>query len=156
MMTRSGTSAAHSAASTSAFKASVVIPHRPIAKDFVWTAQPFIRTTCVLHSLVLWMRAQPLQRPRDGAVDAFTTIVKTEGITALYKGLVPTLPAPYLTLYKESYLALWENLYGLPLVGVAPYAAINFASYDMAKKLFYHGERCVLQESHFAPEGNTG
>lgn len=28
-----------------------------------------------------------------------------------------------------------------PQVGVAPYAAINFASYDMAKKMFYHGEK---------------
>ena len=47
------------------------------------------------------------------------TIAKTEGIAAMYKGLVPTL------------------------LGVAPYAAINFASYDMAKKWLYHGERHV-------------
>lgn len=45
------------------------------------------------------------------------TIGRTEGVNALYKGLVPTL------------------------VGVAPYAAINFATYDLAKKWLYHGER---------------
>ena len=54
-----------------------------------------------------------------GAVDAVMTISKTEGLLALYRGLVPTL------------------------LGVAPYAAINFATYDLAKKWLYHGERCV-------------
>lgn len=52
-----------------------------------------------------------------GAIDAVFTIAKTEGVVAMYKGLVPTL------------------------LGVAPYAAINFASYDLAKKWLYHGER---------------
>ena len=47
------------------------------------------------------------------------TISKTEGLLALYRGLVPTL------------------------LGVAPYAAINFATYDLTKKWLYHGERCV-------------
>mmetsp|Transcript_4827 Transcript_4827/g.13186 ORF Transcript_4827/g.13186 Transcript_4827/m.13186 type:complete len:302 (+) Transcript_4827:96-1001(+) len=70
--------------------------------------------------------------PYKGAVDAFTTIVKTEGITALYKGLVPTL------------------------VGVAPYAAINFASYDMAKKLFYHGERPQSSIANFVMGASSG
>lgn len=55
-----------------------------------------------------------------GAVDALRTIVRTEGLTALYKGLLPTL------------------------VGVAPYAAINFATYDLTKKMFYHGEKWVI------------
>eukprot|EP00882_Tetradesmus_deserticola_P029720 GHRQ01033316.1.p1 GENE.GHRQ01033316.1~~GHRQ01033316.1.p1 ORF type:complete len:158 (+),score=78.19 GHRQ01033316.1:167-640(+) len=52
-----------------------------------------------------------------GAIDAATTMVRTEGLVSLYKGLVPTL------------------------VGIAPYAALNFASYDLLKKTVYHGER---------------
>ena len=31
-------------------------------------------------------------------------------------------------------------------IGVAPYAALNFATYDLTKKLFYHGERWGLVE----------
>ena len=42
-------------------------------------------------------------------------MVRTEGVISLYKGLVPTL------------------------VGVAPYAALNFASYDMLKRWAYDG-----------------
>ena len=49
----------------------------------------------------------------SGIGNAFTTVVRTEGVRALYKGLVPTL------------------------AGIAPYAAINFASYDVAKKAYY-------------------
>ena len=49
----------------------------------------------------------------SGIAHAFSTVVKAEGFGALYKGLVPTL------------------------AGIAPYAAINFASYDMAKTLYY-------------------
>jgi solute carrier family 25 phosphate transporter 23/24/25/41 len=52
-----------------------------------------------------------------GAVDAATSMVQTEGVLSLYKGLGPTL------------------------IGVAPYAAINFATYDLLKKTIYHGER---------------
>lgn len=52
-----------------------------------------------------------------GAVDAATTMVRTEGVISLYKGLAPTL------------------------VGIAPYAALNFASYDLLKKTVYHGEK---------------
>jgi solute carrier family 25 phosphate transporter 23/24/25/41 len=44
-------------------------------------------------------------------------MVRGEGVTSLYKGLIPTL------------------------VGVAPYAAINFATYDVLKKALYAGER---------------
>jgi solute carrier family 25 phosphate transporter 23/24/25/41 len=40
-------------------------------------------------------------------------IARTEGLGALYKGLAPTL------------------------VGIAPYAALNFASYDALKQLVY-------------------
>jgi solute carrier family 25 phosphate transporter 23/24/25/41 len=52
-----------------------------------------------------------------GAVDAATTMVRTEGVISLYKGLAPTL------------------------VGIAPYAAMNFATYDLLKKTVYHGEK---------------
>ncbi len=54
-----------------------------------------------------------------GATDAFITIYRTEGLWAVYKGLMPTL------------------------IGVAPYAAINFATYDLTKKWLYEGNRCV-------------
>uniref|UniRef100_A0A7S3QT57 Uncharacterized protein n=1 Tax=Dunaliella tertiolecta TaxID=3047 RepID=A0A7S3QT57_DUNTE len=41
-------------------------------------------------------------------------------------------------------------------VGVAPYAAINFASYDMAKKLFYHGERPQSSIANFVMGASSG
>jgi solute carrier family 25 phosphate transporter 23/24/25/41 len=44
-------------------------------------------------------------------------MVHKEGVISLYKGLSPTL------------------------IGVAPYAAINFATYDLLKKTIYHGEK---------------
>lgn len=49
----------------------------------------------------------------SGISNAFMTVARVEGVRALYKGLIPTL------------------------AGIAPYAAINFASYDVAKKLYY-------------------
>ena len=45
--------------------------------------------------------------------DGFLTVARSEGILALYKGLVPTL------------------------IGIAPYAALNFASYDLLKRYVY-------------------
>lgn len=48
---------------------------------------------------------------------AVTVMVRTEGLISLYKGLLPTL------------------------IGIAPYAALNFATYDLLKKWLYHGER---------------
>jgi solute carrier family 25 phosphate transporter 23/24/25/41 len=50
-------------------------------------------------------------------VDAVRSMVGNEGLISLYKGLSPTL------------------------IGVAPYAAINFATYDLLKKTIYHGEK---------------
>jgi solute carrier family 25 phosphate transporter 23/24/25/41 len=44
---------------------------------------------------------------------AFTTMYRTEGVGSLFKGLGPTL------------------------AGVAPYAALNFACYDLVKKQYY-------------------
>ncbi|KIZ05503.1 Thylakoid ADP,ATP carrier protein, chloroplastic [Monoraphidium neglectum] len=52
-----------------------------------------------------------------GAVDAARRMVRAEGPLSLYRGLAPTL------------------------VGIAPYAAINFASYDLIKKRLYGGEK---------------
>ena len=53
-----------------------------------------------------------------GMVHCFSTVYRMEGVGALYKGLGPTL------------------------AGIAPYAAINFASYDIAKRMYYgeHGK----------------
>lgn len=48
-----------------------------------------------------------------GMADGFVTVARSEGVLALYKGLVPTL------------------------VGIAPYAALNFASYDLLKRHVY-------------------
>lgn len=48
-----------------------------------------------------------------GMVHCFSTVYRMEGVGALYKGLGPTL------------------------AGIAPYAAINFASYDIAKRMYY-------------------
>jgi hypothetical protein len=52
-----------------------------------------------------------------GLIHASTTIVRTEGPLALYKGLFPTL------------------------LGIAPYTALNFSLYDLAKNWFYEGGR---------------
>lgn len=47
--------------------------------------------------------------------NAMVTMVRTEGVVSLYKGLIPTL------------------------IGIAPYAALNFASYDLLKRYAYSG-----------------
>lgn len=60
------------------------------------------------------------------------TIVRTEGPLALYKGLAPTL------------------------IGIAPYAALNFALYDLAKKHLYAGERPQSTLANLAVGGLTG
>mmetsp|Transcript_45252 Transcript_45252/g.115807 ORF Transcript_45252/g.115807 Transcript_45252/m.115807 type:complete len:299 (-) Transcript_45252:65-961(-) len=53
----------------------------------------------------------------NGLVHAIQQMVKTEGVGSLYKGLAPTL------------------------VGIAPYAALNFASYDLLKHFAYKDNR---------------
>lgn len=67
-----------------------------------------------------------------GINHAFTTILKTEGPLALYKGLVPTL------------------------LGIAPYAALNFALYDLAKKYMYSGSKPQNPLSNLAVGAVTG
>jgi solute carrier family 25 phosphate transporter 23/24/25/41 len=49
----------------------------------------------------------------DGMRHAFVTMYRVEGVASLFKGLGPTL------------------------VGIAPYAALNFATYDLVKKQYY-------------------
>jgi hypothetical protein len=66
---------------------------------------------------------------------------------ALYKGLSPTLvsttalptPVRQVTAYSDASHTYTPGLQ----IGIAPYAALNFASYDLAKQLFYHGEKYV-------------
>ena len=70
--------------------------------------------TALTHPLdTLRLRLALPNHGYKGATDAATQIVAKEGILALYRGLLPTL------------------------VGIAPYAALNFASYDMLKQLVY-------------------
>lgn len=74
--------------------------------------------TALTHPLdTVRLRLAMPSHPYSGATNAIVTIAKTEGLVALYKGLVPTL------------------------LGVAPYAAVNFATYDLAKKALYHGNK---------------
>ena len=70
--------------------------------------------------------------PCAGMTHCFTTIVRTEGALALYKGLAPTL------------------------LGIAPYAALNFALYDLAKKWAYGGGRPQNPISNLAVGAVTG
>ena len=67
-----------------------------------------------------------------GMGNAFTTMVRAEGAVSLYKGLVPTL------------------------VGIAPYAALNFASYDLLKRKYYSAESGSRSQSAVANLGLGG
>lgn len=72
--------------------------------------------TALTHPLdTVRLRLALPAHPYTGMTNAFITISRTEGPIALYKGLAPTL------------------------VGIAPYAALNFACYDLAKHWFYGG-----------------
>ncbi|KAG2502088.1 hypothetical protein HYH03_000580 [Edaphochlamys debaryana] len=74
--------------------------------------------TALTHPLdTVRLRLALPNHPYKGAVDAAVSMVRHEGFMSLYKGLVPTL------------------------IGIAPYAALNFATYDLIKKWLYHGER---------------
>lgn len=57
-----------------------------------------------------------------GLSNAFVTIIRSEGVGALYKGLAPTL------------------------VGIAPYAALNFASYDLLKRRLYNNKNSNIPQ----------
>eukprot|EP01023_Acetabularia_acetabulum_P027144 TRINITY_DN256_c1_g1_i1.p1 TRINITY_DN256_c1_g1~~TRINITY_DN256_c1_g1_i1.p1 ORF type:complete len:312 (+),score=70.25 TRINITY_DN256_c1_g1_i1:164-1099(+) len=70
--------------------------------------------TALTHPLdTLRLRLALPNHGYNGMTGAFTTIMRTEGFLALYKGLPATL------------------------IGIAPYAALNFATYDLLKKYVY-------------------
>ena len=70
--------------------------------------------TAITHPLdTIRLRLALPNHGYTGMTNAFVTVARHEGVGALYKGLGPTL------------------------AGIAPYAAMNFASYDMAKKAYY-------------------
>ena len=76
--------------------------------------------TAITHPLdTIRLRLALPNHGYSGIGNAFYSVATKEGLGALYKGLIPTL------------------------AGIAPYAAINFASYDMAKKMYYgeHGKQ---------------
>jgi solute carrier family 25 phosphate transporter 23/24/25/41 len=67
-----------------------------------------------------------------GLGHALAQMVRLEGAVSLYKGLVPTL------------------------VGIAPYAALNFASYDLLKRRLYDGGRPQSAVANLALGGAAG
>ena len=76
--------------------------------------------TAITHPLdTIRLRLALPNHGYTGIGNAFYSVATKEGVMALYKGLIPTL------------------------AGIAPYAAVNFASYDMAKKMYYgeHGKQ---------------
>lgn len=74
--------------------------------------------TALTHPLdTVRLRLALPRHPYSGAVHAVRVISRAEGPLALYKGLLPTL------------------------VGIAPYAALNFATYDLLKAWLYQGAK---------------
>ena len=98
--------------------------YKRIAYEYVGELNVYSRLCCGAFA---GMTATALTHPLDtlrlrlalpnsgynGVTDALIKIVSKEGLFALYRGLLPTL------------------------VGIAPYAALNFASYDMLKNFVY-------------------
>lgn len=83
----------------------------PVAWRLLAGACAGMTATALTHPLdTLRLRLALPGQKHQGLVTAFSTVVRTEGLGALYKGLVPTL------------------------IGIAPYAAINFATYDSLKR----------------------
>lgn len=79
--------------------------------------------TALTHPLdTIRLRLALPNHPYKGMVNAFSVVYRTEGVRALYKGLIPTL------------------------AGIAPYAACNFASYDVAKKMYYGDGANIKQD----------
>lgn len=73
-----------------------------------------------LHPNITPLHSTLAFHPPAGIWHALRTITNTEGPLALYKGLGPTL------------------------LGVAPYAALNFSAYDLLKTWLYQGGRYVV------------
>ena len=79
--------------------------------------------TAITHPLdTIRLRLALPNHPYKGMMNAFSVVYRTEGVRALYKGLIPTL------------------------AGIAPYAACNFASYDVAKKMYYGDGSNIKQD----------
>lgn len=89
--------------------------------------------TALTHPLdTVRLRLALPNHPYHGATHAAMTMARTEGLGSLYKGLVPTL------------------------IGIAPYAALNFASYDLIKKWIYHGEKPQSAAANLLVGGCSG
>ncbi|MEW5313430.1 MAG: hypothetical protein WDW38_004999 [Sanguina aurantia] len=89
--------------------------------------------TAITHPLdTVRLRLALPKHPYSGAVNCVSSIVRHEGPMALYKGLSPTL------------------------IGVAPYAALNFATYDLIKKWLYRGEKPQSAVSNLLVGGCSG
>jgi solute carrier family 25 phosphate transporter 23/24/25/41 len=90
--------------------------------------------TTLTHPLdVVRLRLALPNSPYKGIWDAARTIVQTEGMLALYKGLAPTL------------------------IGIAPFTAINFTTYDLLKQRFYGSDRAPQSAiSNLALGGTSG
>lgn len=68
----------------------------------------------------------------SGMTNAFVSIYQKEGVMALYKGLFPTL------------------------AGIAPYAASNFATYDVMKNMYYRDGREQSKMANLVLGGAAG
>lgn len=89
-----------------------------VARRLLAGACAGMTATALTHPLdTVRLRLALPGHPYKGAIHAASTMVRTEGVVSLYKGLAPTL------------------------IGIAPYAATNFATYDLLKKTVYHGEK---------------
>jgi len=91
-------------------------PVLPIWQRLMAGAGAGMTATALTHPLdVVRLRLALAGGSYRGIWDALTKMVRAEGVTALYKGLAPTL------------------------VGIAPYAALNFSCYDLLKQHQYKG-----------------
>lgn len=85
-----------------------------LGKRLMSGAMAGMTATALTHPLdTVRLRLALPTNPYSGMTNALVTITKSEGVPALYKGLSPTL------------------------IGIAPYAALNFACYDLCKHWFY-------------------
>lgn len=85
-----------------------------VAKRLAAGACAGMTATTLTHPLdTVRLRLALPNTPYQGMMNAVVTISSKEGLLALYKGLAPTL------------------------VGIAPYAALNFSSYDLLKTWAY-------------------
>ena len=85
-----------------------------VARRLMSGACAGMTATALTHPLdTIRLRLALPNHPYKGTFHAMSTVARAEGVIALYKGLAPTL------------------------IGIAPYAALNFASYDLLKHWVY-------------------